>query len=483
MGTRRTSVPKHAPNTRLRWQRLQRGWSQEEVVDQIRRSMKQAGDGEPGLNADIVRRWETGDRKPDPRYKKHLVLVFGQPASELGLLSDEELALCPTSSVAPQPTTNVLMNEQLIDAVVKKVMLVLLGGNAEFGRPAFLRGLLGASLAALSSNDVVIPDGADAFAGEQRTRLDPWSVDAFAAITASHRNLYWTSAAVELLPSVAAHVQLGSRMLKSTSDAETPQARQLASAVAESALLAARLLFFDLAQVTAAEQFFQRADHAANASQDHALAAAVLAHRAFVPGFAGQEQPVRDYLAAAHAHARYAAGPLLRSWLHCIDAEVSARVGQSRTSLTRIRTAEDSLATTGTDPVWLDFFDASRLDGFAGNALLLAGQSREATGRLQAALDGLAPNAAKQKAVLLFDLAAAYAPTDPEHAVATAREACDLVAQNPYSTALQRVSHVRAALSGTPYIAQLDERVQALSGPAGEASSAVLGVVDGDASR
>lgn len=469
MGTRRTSAPKHPPNTRLRWQRLQRGWGQEEVVEQIKRSMEQAGEGESGLNADTVRRWETGDRKPDPRYQKHLVLVFGLPASELGLLSAEEMALCPADLAAPAPTANMLVNDQLIDAVLKKVMMVLLGGNAEFSRPVFLKGLLGASLVALLSNDIAIPDGAEALARKQRTQLDSRAVDAFGAITASHRDLYWTSTAVELLPSVTAHARLGKSMIKSTSDADSPYARRLASAIAESALLASRLLFFDLAQEDAAEPFFQLAEDASASSRDHPLAAAVLAHRAFVPGFAREEQPARKYLTAAHAHARYGAGPLLRSWLHCVDAEISARVGKSSTSLARVRSAEDALASAGTDPAWLDFFDSSRLDGFAGNALLLAGRTREAAGRLQSALDNLSENAMKQRAVLLFDLATAYASTDPEHAVAAVRQACDVVTEAPYGTALQRVPEVRAALSATPYVSELNERVRALAGPAAEA--------------
>jgi hypothetical protein len=436
-------------------------------VEQIKRSMEQTDEAESGLNSDIVRRWETGDRTPEPRYKKHLVLVFGMPASELGLLSVEELALCPAQS-APA-TTNVLMNEQLVDAVVEKVMLVVLGGNAEFGRHLFLKGLLGASLAPLVSNGVSLPGSIEALTGVQRTRLDPQSVDAYTAITASHRDLYWSSSARELLPSVTAHIRLGDGMLKAVSDAEGLMPQRLAAAVAESALLASRLTFFDLAQAAVAEQFFRLADDAAEASQDHALAAAVLAHRAFVPGFAEQEQPARDFLKAAHAHARYGAGPLLRSWLHCVDAEISARTGQPKASLARIRSAEDALATGGTDPVWLDYFDAARLDGFAGNALLLAGQNRAAASRLQSALDGLAENATKQQAVLLFDLAAAQAPIDAEQALATARQACDVAGRDHYVTALNRVPEVRAALSATPYAGELDERVRALTGSAGEA--------------
>jgi hypothetical protein len=428
--------------------------------------MKQSDEAEPGLNSDIVRRWETGDRRPEPRYKKHVVLVFGKPASELGLLSAEELALCPAQS-APA-TTNAFMNKQLVDAVVEKVMLVVLDGNAEFGRHLFLKGLLGASLAPLVSNGVALPDSIEVLANVQRTRLDPRSIDAYTAITTSHRDLYWTSSASELLSSVTAHIRLGDGMLKSVSDAEGLLPRRLAAAVAESALLASRLTFFDLARAAAAEEFFQLADDAAEASQDHALAAAVLAHRAFVPGFAEQEQPARDFLKAAHAHARYGAGPLLRSWLHCVDAEISARTGQSKASLARIHSAEDALVTTGTDPVWLDYFDASRLDGFAGNALLLAGQNRAAASRLQSALDGLAENATKQQAVLLFDLAAAQAPIDAEQALASARQACDVAGRDHYATALHRVPEVRAALSATPYAGELDERVRAVTGAAGE---------------
>ena len=232
MGPRRASAPKHPPNTQLTWQRLQRGWSREELVEQIKRSMKQSDEAEPGLNSDIVRRWETGDRKPEPRYKKHVVLVFGKPASELGLLSAEELALCPAQS-APA-TTNALMNKQLVDAVVKKVMLVVLDGNAEFGRHLFLKGLLGASLAPLVSNGVALPDSIEVLANVQRTRLHPRSIDAYTAITTSHRDLYWTSSASELLSSVTAHIRLGDGMLKSVSDAEGLLPQRLAAAVAES---------------------------------------------------------------------------------------------------------------------------------------------------------------------------------------------------------------------------------------------------------
>jgi hypothetical protein len=54
--------------------------------------------------------------------------------------------------------------------------------------------------------------------------------------------MYWYTAATELLPSAAAHAQLGIGMLRSTASVNGAT-RRLAAVVAESALLTARLAF------------------------------------------------------------------------------------------------------------------------------------------------------------------------------------------------------------------------------------------------
>ena len=69
---------RYSPNQSLAWERLQRGWSHDEVAAQIRRSMQAAGEPDTGLTGNTVRRWEIGDRWPEPRFRKHLVLVFGR---------------------------------------------------------------------------------------------------------------------------------------------------------------------------------------------------------------------------------------------------------------------------------------------------------------------------------------------------------------------------------------------------------------------
>lgn len=449
---------KYPPNTRLSWQRLQRGWSREELVEQIKRSMAAGGESEPGLNAETIRRWESGQRWPEPRYRKHLVLIFNMPASELGLLTADELALRPD----PPSMPGLWLDTRTVESVVRKVLLVTQGNDAGAGWGQPWSGLLDASMAPLLSYGVPAPTDTGALTREPGGRLDVRSVDAYAEITTSHRKLYWQATARELLPSVAAHAQLGAGMLRSSTGSDQA-VRQMAAALSESALLAARLAFFDLRQVDAALRAFALAEEAVELAQDHALAAAVSAHRAFVPGFAGEVQPADDFLQAAHAHARYGAGPLLRSWLHCVDAEISARTGRADNSLNRIRAAEDSLVSSGHDPQWLDYFNPSRLAGFAGNALLLAGNHQAAAIRLETALSSLTDGERKQRPVLLFDLAIAQAPNDAAQALATAHEACDVLAEDWYATAVDRVPAIHTALQATPYATELDDRVRALT--------------------
>jgi hypothetical protein len=80
-------------------------------------------------------------------------------------------------------------------------------------------------------------------------------------------------------------------------------------------------------------------------------------------------------------------------------------------------------------------------------------------------LDGLPGDAVKQRAVVLLDLAAAQAPTDPALAFDTAGKACAILEREYYATALGRIPAVRTALAATPYAPSLDERVYALGAP------------------
>src|SRR5690348_12808 len=67
------------PNNRLRTARLERGWTQQYVADQI---------GAPlSLN---VTRWERGTSVPSAHYAQKLCQLFGKSLQELGLLQNEQ---------------------------------------------------------------------------------------------------------------------------------------------------------------------------------------------------------------------------------------------------------------------------------------------------------------------------------------------------------------------------------------------------------
>jgi hypothetical protein len=50
---------RHPVNRRLAWERLERGWSHEELCQQLTRSMRETGEPDTGLTANTVR---LGDR-------------------------------------------------------------------------------------------------------------------------------------------------------------------------------------------------------------------------------------------------------------------------------------------------------------------------------------------------------------------------------------------------------------------------------------
>ncbi len=239
----------------------------------------------------------------------------------------------------------------------------------------------------------------------------------------------------------------------------------LAAAVAECALLVARLAFFDLDGLEGvALNAFRTAEAGVAHAKDHSLAVAVAAHQAFVPGFDERLADARPFLVAAERQWRNSGHhPLVRAWLHCVSAEIYARSEQMTESRRHLKHAEEFLAKSdGSAPLWMDFFDSSRFAGFAGNTALLAGRFDDAIAWLQQSLESLGADSGKQRSVLLLDLAAAHAAESPEHAVDLAIEACDQLERAPYRMAVARLPRVRAALSTVPTGNRLVDRTHEL---------------------
>ncbi|GII56686.1 hypothetical protein Pth03_50750 [Planotetraspora thailandica] len=435
---------RHPPNRQLSWERLQRGWSYEELAEQVRTTMDRCGETDTGLTANTVRRWETGERWPDPRYRKHLVTLFARPASELGLLTREELALRPASDMVHEI-------RRLLRMVADHM------GDEEIGRSTFLRGLVGVGVLGTLLGDA---DERFTAEGDLHHGVDPESVAAFANVVDQQTALYWTSPANDIFQASIAHTRLGLSLLRTAPPGD--MRHTLAEAAARSALLSGRVAFFDLGNPPVAERLFQMSLAATKECGDHALAAAVLAHASFVPGFARDRAAAVGLLDAAFAHAWHGVGPLTRAWLHCVASEVAARCDEPKECMRHIDRADRAVDGSGDDPAWLDFFEHARLDGFAGYSALTAGQHAEAARRLRSALERLGPTGAKQRSVLLADLAAAHAAADQDQAAVYLSEAVDALEKTWYVVGYDRVQTVRQALPASSEFGAIDDRLAEL---------------------
>lgn len=426
---------REAANTRLRSARQALGLrSQQQLADAVTRAGKSIG-LRISITARTVRRWESDAPPwPHPDHQAAVEALFQRPITELGFNP-------PWAGGSSNPE---LESSPSLPAVT----------------------------ASAAGSLTVFPQRYPAAA------LPSSVVTDYISITSAHRHMYWTVPPAQLHDVVAAHVQLGARLVPSVPEAAR---RSLAAAVSESSLLAGRIEFFDLQNPAKGQASLVIALQAAQDAQDPLLGSAVLAHMAFMPAFSGDKkraEEARDKVRAARAFARRGpASPEMLAWLDAVEAEVETRFGNTRKALQLIHHAEDIFATEEPrpSPPWLDWFSPVRLAGFKGNTLLTAKQPGPARDTLKTVLDQLPPESAKQRSVILGDLAAAsLADNDPEQACALAEEALDHLARFWYATGMDRVRAVRESLikwESLPCVRRLDERlydwnttVNALSG-------------------
>ncbi|MCX5195819.1 transcriptional regulator [Streptomyces sp. NBC_00249] len=269
----------------------------------------------------------------------------------------------------------------------------------------------------------------------------------YTAVTRAHRRLYWTVAPAVLHPAASAHAALGGALLPATAGATR---QGVATALAESFLLAGRIEFFDLRDPDQAEGTWLRALQAAGEAEDSLLGAAILAHMAFVPGWRRDRDGALERMVMARTYARRGpASAEFLAWLDAVEAECETRCGQTRTALNLIAHGEDVLAAGSehASPEWMDWFSPVRLAAFKGNTQLVAGHLPQARETLLGVLEDLPADADKQRTVVFGDLAAVEAAAGmPAAACGYAIRALEQLETHWYATGMERVREVRRAL-------------------------------------
>jgi transcriptional regulator with XRE-family HTH domain len=74
-----------ARRPRIRELRKDRGWTQQDVAEQLARLAGLRKEQRVGVTGDMVAKWERGDKGPSRLHRDLLSLLFGVPADHLGI--------------------------------------------------------------------------------------------------------------------------------------------------------------------------------------------------------------------------------------------------------------------------------------------------------------------------------------------------------------------------------------------------------------
>jgi transcriptional regulator with XRE-family HTH domain len=434
---------------RLRAFREERGWTQRDVAEHVQRLAWAKHGDHVGVNADMIAKWERGAKGVSAYYRELLALLFGVEPRMLGLRTNPRgpevaAAVDDLSRGAYQLLDHLGPGAEVIRTRVVQVV------KDQIARRRTLLTVMG--LLSMSAED-----SGDATAAPSGT---------FDDLSDRYQERYHSSDPVALFTVALAHLDAVSAAARRTTGRE--QMRLIANQ-ARSATLVGRLSFFDLDDSMAARGHYTLATEAAHEAGDAQQEAAALAHLAFVPASAGASTAALDHLAAARVALADQPHPLISSWVDAIESEVLANAGEHMAALSAIDRAREALSSGAGDddgPRWFDYYDATRLAGFAGYANLLAGRYDAARAELEEALS-LPLAAAKQRSVLLSDLATVhYRDGGLDEACRIAISAVDELAQAGYATGSDRVrSFLRLVHphASSPAVRTLNERVSSLN--------------------
>jgi tetratricopeptide (TPR) repeat protein len=406
-------------NVRLKAARQHAGFaSQQALADAMTRAAPQLGLGHMMISTRQVRRWESAT-PPWPRadHQKLLVHLLHLPIEQLGFAPPWDV---PSSGSAAAVAA---AHDRAPNA----------------GR---------ASMPVLTSGGMIQP---------------PTVASDYAIITAAYRRLYASVQPSHLHAAVGEHTRMGAHLLPETTGVSH---QVLAAALAESLLLAGRIEFFDLRRPDEADRTYVQALQAAGEADDPVLGSAILAHAAFIPGWAKDQEQMAERMRAARVYARRGpASAEFLAWLDTVEAECETICGNTRAAMQLIGHAEEALAAGGEhqSPEWFTWFSPVRLAAFKGNTQLKAGHLPQARESLTRALETASAADDKQLTVILGDLAAVEAASrDPESACRYAEQALDQLSRTWYATGMDRILDVRKALQ--PYadqecVQRLDDRL------------------------
>jgi transcriptional regulator with XRE-family HTH domain len=434
--------------------RQERGLTQQEVAEALCRLARVHEQRGVGVNADMVSKWERGEKKPSAIYRRLLGLLFDAaptPAPFRALAASAETDASMGASVAQRLTSfDPLLRPALAemwkdDLVKRRSMLQLMGALP-------MAGIDGVADAMLSRSETAVA-------------ATPETVSRLTELAGDYQRLYHGAEPTQLITPVRAFLRTTQRLLSAPVD---PELRlQLLEAYGQVALLAGRVSFFDLHDASGARGYFAVVMDAARELRDRVLAAAALGHTSFIPVGERNFDAARDYVRRTRQYAERAEAPMVASWASAVESEILTQAGDSRAAIDATEQAGLDVENVSAPlPAWFDFYDEARLRGFRGYALLQAGRPDEARAVLEIGVTGLPAQAVKQRSVLMADLATVHLRLgDVEEACRSAECSLGQLTQAGYATGADRVRQFRAEVEpwhGHRSVRHLDEQLAGL---------------------
>jgi tetratricopeptide (TPR) repeat protein len=400
------------PNIRLQERRARAHLTQEAVAEELARLAWVHQGIRAGVNADMVGKWERGEKRPSKFYRRLLCLLYECLAEELGWWEP--------------------------------------AGTSELRRVGDL---------------VVPPPGFGGRWPERPLHVSEATVHNLESVTAAYRRMYHTVAAHDLIDDVAQHAQTTAGFWRRTADPELR--RSLAAAASEITMLAGRMSFFDLGRPSQAEPYYQDALEAAQDAGDRPMQAVVLGNKSFLPRSRGDFASALQLL--DQAKRLVPDDPVVRSWAMALEAMTQAWAQEPTQSLAALEAAETVLddAAPGAALAWFDYYDRPRLAGFKGQVHIRLAQPETAHTVLEEAMGALDPDAAKQRACYLADQATVCVDEgEVDQACQLGIQALQLLGEVEYETGVQRIRDLRVKLRpwrDHPAVADLTEQLLLVS--------------------
>jgi tetratricopeptide (TPR) repeat protein len=456
----------HATRPRLRELRDDRGWTQQDVSERLARLAWLQARERVGVNADMVAKWERGDKRPSSRYRKLLCLLFGTDEYSLGVGPVHEVTRYPSALDTDSGTLVAALGESanIIDRLGPE-SAILQPYVFEAWKEQLMRRRVLLRAVALSPA-VAFGHLNDSHAGSPANMSIITLISDLEELATRYCTLYHSTAPAALMIPVVAHLQTVSDALRNSTGSSQ---RALLINYASVSTLAGRLAFHDMGDSMSARGYFQLAHEAARQANDHVRCAHILANTAFIPASEGRYSAALDYTDGASRYLSKRSSGSLSSFVAAARSEIYTNSGYAKLALSAIDQAQEALSQEASpnEHVWFDYYDATRLSSYSGYASLYAGRLDEARSDLTKALKKLPRTATKQSAVTLTDLASVELRAgDLEHASRLAGNAADKLFQAGYADAVERLRKFRAAVDQwrtSDCVRKLDEKLALLA--------------------